>query len=260
MIRITVLSENTSREGFESEHGLSLFIKTDKHSILFDMGQGELFLRNADRLGIDLRDVDVAVLSHGHYDHGGGLKAFLDINEKADVFVSRYAFCDYRNANGNYIGLDSSLSDCNRLKYVSCDTVIDGELTVAVSANEHFPVVTDLTEMTEVSTVPDRFLHEQYLIITDGNKKTVISGCSHRGVLNVAKTHTPDCLAGGFHISKILLDEAGRVQICELARALTDTGAKYYTCHCTGTAQYEYLKSLMGDRIEYISAGSSIDI
>ena len=71
MIRITVLSENTSREGFESEHGLSLFIKTDKHSILFDMGQGELFLRNADRLGIDLRDVDVAVLSHGHYDHGG---------------------------------------------------------------------------------------------------------------------------------------------------------------------------------------------
>jgi 7,8-dihydropterin-6-yl-methyl-4-(beta-D-ribofuranosyl)aminobenzene 5'-phosphate synthase len=83
-MKISVLCENTTKkENILSEHGLSLFIETEKHKILFDMGQSDAFLKNAKTLGIDLSTVDIAILSHGHYDHGGGLRAFLEYNEKA---------------------------------------------------------------------------------------------------------------------------------------------------------------------------------
>ena len=92
-MKITCLAENTtSRPDIEAEHGLSLYIETNGKKILFDMGQGELFIRNAKRLGIDLSDVDIAVISHGHYDHGGGLRSFLEINKKAPVYISEHAF------------------------------------------------------------------------------------------------------------------------------------------------------------------------
>lgn len=76
-MKITALTENTSCSPFFGcEHGLSLYIVTNEYRILFDMGQTALFAENAEKLGVDLSCVDFAVLSHGHYDHGGGLKRF----------------------------------------------------------------------------------------------------------------------------------------------------------------------------------------
>ena len=87
-MKITALLENTSeREDMLTEHGLSLYIETQNHTILFDMGQSGLFAKNAAVLGIDLGAVDIAVLSHGHYDHGGGLAVFLEINKTAPVWI-----------------------------------------------------------------------------------------------------------------------------------------------------------------------------
>ena len=115
-MRITALAENTSvSDNFGAEHGLSLYIETDKHNILFDMGQTALFSENAEKLGIDLSMVDIAVLSHGHYDHGGGLKKFLSINDKAPVYINRYAFEPHYNGKEKYIGLDISLQDNERI-------------------------------------------------------------------------------------------------------------------------------------------------
>ena len=94
-MKISVLCENTSKQpNIASEHGLSLFIETEKHNILFDMGQTDLFAKNAREMNIDLKIVDIAILSHGHYDHGGGLKTFLSINDKAKVYINRDAFGD----------------------------------------------------------------------------------------------------------------------------------------------------------------------
>ena len=73
-IKITVLVEDTKNENLPSAHGLSLYIETPENKILFDMGPNELFWENAEFLGIDLNTVDTAVISHGHYDHGGGQK------------------------------------------------------------------------------------------------------------------------------------------------------------------------------------------
>ncbi|MBR2615965.1 MAG: MBL fold metallo-hydrolase, partial [Clostridia bacterium] len=110
-MKITVLSENTSsRDCIAAEHGLSLLVETGKLHILFDMGQGDLFWENAKALGMDLATVDLAVLSHGHYDHGGGLERFLRENTTAPVYVHPLAFRPYYHGAERYIGLSDALS------------------------------------------------------------------------------------------------------------------------------------------------------
>jgi 7,8-dihydropterin-6-yl-methyl-4-(beta-D-ribofuranosyl)aminobenzene 5'-phosphate synthase len=76
----------------ESQHGLSMHIETKEHHILFDTGQNAKFINNAKILGVDLTKVDICVISHGHYDHGGGLKAFLKLNNHAKVYMHPEAF------------------------------------------------------------------------------------------------------------------------------------------------------------------------
>jgi len=78
---IKTLVENTAlSKNFGSEHGLSLYIEANSHKILFDVGASELFLENAKKLNVDISEVDYLIISHGHYDHGGGLRAFLREN------------------------------------------------------------------------------------------------------------------------------------------------------------------------------------
>ena len=116
-MKITSLLENTTtNEQFKVEHGLSLFIETENCKILFDMGQTDLFAENARTLGIDLAEVDSAVLSHGHYDHGGGLAKFLEINDHAPVYISEKVFQPHYNGTEKYIGLDCRLQGNERLR------------------------------------------------------------------------------------------------------------------------------------------------
>ena len=85
----TVLSDN--RVGLQIEHGLSLLLQTERYRLLLDTGASDLFIRNAEHMGIDLRSVDYVFISHGHSDHAGGLRYFLDINNHAKVILSPYA-------------------------------------------------------------------------------------------------------------------------------------------------------------------------
>ena len=86
-MKITCLVDDCAREGVGAEHGLSLWVEACGKKLLFDSGASGLFLENASRLGIDVADADFAVLSHAHYDHGGGLAAFLEANSRAKVYV-----------------------------------------------------------------------------------------------------------------------------------------------------------------------------
>lgn len=108
---IKTLVENTSiSEKLGGEHGLSLYIETKKHKLLFDTGASALFAENARKMKVDLSEVDLAVISHGHYDHGGGLKAFVNINSKAKIYLNQKSFEKYYSNRSNgekvYIGLD----------------------------------------------------------------------------------------------------------------------------------------------------------
>ena len=96
-MKITVLLENTTKDKrLKTKHGLSLYISTQKHTLLFDLGPGKQFLKNAETLGIDVSEADAAIISHGHDDHGGGLKAFLSANSKATVYVRQSARSEER--------------------------------------------------------------------------------------------------------------------------------------------------------------------
>ena len=89
-MKIVTLIENlANRSGLIAEHGLSFYIETDKSKIIFDTGQSSLFLNNAKKLNINIEDVDALVLSHGHFDHTGGLYPFLEANKKAKIFCKK---------------------------------------------------------------------------------------------------------------------------------------------------------------------------
>lgn len=130
-MKITTLLENTSaRPELSAEHGLSLYIETAEHRILFDMGQTALFSHNASVLGIDLAAVDIAILSHGHYDHGGGLTRFLTLNRTAPIYVNRHAFEPHYNGTEKYIGLDTALAHHRQLVFIDDTTVLADGITL----------------------------------------------------------------------------------------------------------------------------------
>lgn len=262
-MKITAILENTTnKQNMQTEHGLSLFIETKKHRILFDMGQSEMFAENAKKLGIDLTAVDIAILSHGHYDHGGGLKKFIEINKNAPVYISKYAFEPHFSGTEKYIGLDVSLKGKNRLTEIGEELKIDDELTIYPS-NSHSPYPADsfgLNMLENNKLIPDDFRHEQYLMINENGKKVLISGCSHKGILNIADRFKPDILIGGFHFVKLDPETDGRQELEKAAEILKKNKTDYYTCHCTGTAQFKFLKTLMGDKLGYLPCGEVIEI
>ena len=263
-LKISVLSENTTNvDGIFPEHGLSLLIETEEKHILFDAGQSGLFVDNAICMGIDLGRVDIAVLSHGHYDHSGGFNKFLEINKKAKIYVNENAFKDYYNGTEKYIGIDDELKTSNRLVVTGDEYVIDTNLKLFTENNENreFLSNSDGLNIKEGNCFcQDNFNHEHYLEIFENGKKYLFSSCSHKGVLNIEKWFQPDYFIGGFHISKLNPDTDDKHILDNIANELLNYSTRYYTGHCTGVDQYKYLKSIMGDKLEYISAGRTLNL
>ena len=253
-MKIISLVDNCSqRENIGCEHGLSLYIEVGGKKILFDAGQTELFSENARRLSVDLSAVDVAILSHGHYDHAGGLKAFLGINRGAKIYLRATATLPHFNGE-RYIGIDPSLTECERLVFLDRDT----ELTEGIwlrSIDASPTVSGKMTESYGGRRLPDRFDHEQYLIIEEDGRRILISGCSHKGIIPIIEHFLPDIFIGGFHFMDMPLGE----ELDQMAERLSVLGCRYYTCHCTGQSQYDYLKQRM-KKIDYLSAGDIVEI
>ena len=255
----TLLDNVSSDPRLIAEHGLSLYIETKGLRILFDCGQSDAFAKNAEAMGIDLSLVDLMVLSHGHYDHGGGLRRFLELNEKAPIYLSPRAFEPHYRGTETYIGLDQTLRDCPRFRPVDQILRLHHRLTIYPAAlmPTPFPAPSyGLNLLEDGQFRPDDFLHEQYLLIEEDGKDILFSGCSHRGILNLADCFQPDVLIGGFHFKKLDPQSEGRKTLEEAAQILSSYPIRYGTGHCTGAAQYEFLHSLMGDQVKYLSVGT----
>ena len=258
-MRIVTLMENAAcRDGLAFEHGLSLYIEACGKRILFDTGQSGAFAENAEKLGVDLASVDLAVLSHGHYDHGGGLLRFLEINQTAPAYLRREAFGGHYNGTAKYIGLDEGLKVSDRLIFapdvleIAPGITLYGGPMALRQPIEPF----GLTRLEKGEFIPEDFCHEQYLILEEGGKRVCLSGCSHRGVVNIAARFRPDVLIGGFHFQK--LTDPDRLE--QAAEELLALGGVFYTGHCTGEAQLAFLKQRMGDRLRQIHSGTEFTI
>ena len=270
-MRVTMLLDNiSSSPALIAEHGLSLFIETAKHRILFDTGKTDAFARNAEALGIDLAAVDMAVISHGHYDHTGGLVRFLELNDHAPVYVQREAFGHFEAESARYIGIlpavATALRESGRLVLTGDTTELgDGLSLHSCNAEERsFPSQSGgLFMMQGGQPVQDEFRHEQYLSIRehgDSGKHVLISGCSHKGIQNIVQWFQPDVLIGGFHFMNVALDGEGTKILDSAAETLNAYNVDYYTCHCTGKAQFDWMKKLMGKRLHYLAGGMSAEL
>ena len=270
-MKVTALMENTSaREDCVGEFGLSFLIEANGRRVLFDAGQSEATLQNARALGIDMALVDTAVLSHGHFDHANGLPAFLRVNGAAPVYA-RVGYDGNQYARHNpaepdeYIGVSPELKDNDRVRVIADERydLGDGFTIVSYAKSEpafpieHFGLYRDEPE----GLVPDRFEHEQCLLVEEGDVRMLMTGCTHRGIRNVmhwSAGDAPTHVIGGFHFMKVPPEDTAYLNAA--ANDLLSFPAQYFTCHCTGLDQYRYLKQRMGDRLDYIAAGQSIEL
>ena len=261
-MKITSLLENTTKnEELFTEHGLSLFIETDEKKILFDMGQSDLYAKNSEILGIDLKNIDIAILSHGHYDHGGGLETFLELNKKAKIYINKNAFGDHFSGTEKYIGLNKNLKSSDRIIFTEDRTEIKENIILETCNDQTaiYPLSNEKMNIKNGETlIPDEFKHEQYLIINENGKKIVISGCSHKGILNITQLLKPDILIGGFHFKNTEMNTCGKNKLKNIAEELLKSNAAFYTCHCTGLEQFDFMKNIMKEKLEYLACGNRI--
>ena len=260
-MKITTLIENTTiSPSLTAEHGLSLFVEAAGHTFLFDAGQSGAFADNAGRLGIDLKTAEFAVLSHGHYDHGGGMTRFLERNRTAKLYVNQNAFGGHYNGAGRYIGLSDELRSSSRLILTGEEHTIAPGLTLCTCNDRPRAVPIEssgLTERVGDFLLPEEFRHEQALLIEEHGRRILLSGCAHKGVLNLLEWFRPDVFVGGFHFKQLSPDDP-RLRIWGEEMAKYDT--VFYTGHCTGAEQYAVLKEILGDRLNAISTGAVVEI
>ena len=272
---IKTLAENTSVSGdYNNEHGLSLYIETKKHKILFDTGASNLFLENAKKLNVDISDVDLAIISHGHYDHGGGLKAFLNANSKAKIYINQKAFDKHYSLRPNkdkiFIGLNEALLPNDRFVFVGDNLIIDDELELFsnVKGTKLNPSGNQaLLMQVGESIILDDFAHEQNLIIKEGEITLLVAGCAHNGIVNILEHYFEKNKAslthviGGFHLyNHASKENEDQAIVMQIGKYLKITGSNFYTCHCTGIESYKSLKEILGDKIQYLSTGSQLTI
>jgi 7,8-dihydropterin-6-yl-methyl-4-(beta-D-ribofuranosyl)aminobenzene 5'-phosphate synthase len=218
--------------------------------------------------------VDVAVVSHGHYDHGGGLNEFMKLNKKAKIFIRESAFAEYfsERAKGEfaYIGLDKTLINSERFVFTDEYLAIDDELELFSGIEENelfFKFNSMLKVMKNGELIKDSFVHEQNLIVKYGGKEILFCGCAHNGIVNIinhfhkTKLKYPDFVFGGFHLSSPRTKETEDEDVIkQLSFKLDVFGSVFYTCHCTGIGPFNQLKDSLKEKINYAAAGSCIEI
>lgn len=269
-MKFTVLIDDKPVDGFKTEHGLSLYAETNGKKILIDTGADDAFLSNAKKLGIDVADVDCCILTHGHYDHCGGIKAFLDNNKKAKVYIQVEAFYEFlsmKDGEVKNISLDSDILNDDRIMPIDGGLMLDDYAIIFKGLEDAHP--TSMLNLTLFKrdgefTCLDEFEHEQYVLLFEGNVSVLIAGCAHLGIANAMERakeiigEYPMIVIGGFHLQNdgaIETDE----YISELANTLKNFNSTYYTMHCTGTEGFEKLKSVLGDDIKYFKTGDEIE-
>lgn len=282
-MKITTLIENHTNDAapdLTAEHGLSLHIEHGGLSILFDTGATGAFSDNADQLGVDLSAVDLVVLSHHHYDHGGGLETFFATNTHAKVYLRSADVGEpYVRSFGlirRYIGLDETLFERYADRFVFVDEFT--EIAPGVLLFTNIAQTYDrpkgnkyLYLRRDDGYVHDPFKHELILAIRVEDGIVIFTGCSHSGALNMVETvidRFPDvpvkAVIGGFHLIGMPVFKTmggSRKEVQAIGNEmLTYPVHCYYTGHCTGEKAYNVLKDVMGERLHEITTGAVISV
>ena len=257
----TVLVDNRTNDGtLQTEHGLSILLETEKHRVLLDTGASDMLIGNAECLGLDLGTVDYVFVSHGHSDHAGGLRYFMEMNQTAKVIVSPDAI------SGKFYSKRRCLHSittewpeipAERLLTIEHSGWVADDLYVIARIPQVHPIPKGnqylFVQDVDGEYIQDDFRHELALY-TDG---LLFTGCAHSGLENIlaACPYPVKTVVGGFH----LLDgHETEEELLALAQRLSShyPNTQFYTSHCTGDAAFDILRSVMGGKMNGFSCGN----
>ena len=253
-IRITILLDNAaSKPGLLTEHGLSLWIEYKEKRILFDTGQSNKLIQNAKKLGVNLAKTDAIILSHGHYDHTGGLSAVLELAPHAVIYIHpaaikpKYSCKEFKirsigmpeaakQAIKNYkvVWTEKPLQLCNGVT-----------LTGQIPRKNDFEDVGGAFFVDENCHTPDGLLDDQALFIESPNGLIVVFGCAHSGVINtldyvnqLSNQSRIYAVLGGMHLVNASKDRMERT----IEAFKSYDIEKIIPLHCTGSEAIEHLR------------------
>lgn len=269
-MKAIVLVDNIGSGDLRGEWGLCIYIEYNEVKLLLDTGSSGLFLENAKKLHIPLEEIDYAVLSHAHYDHGNGIEQFFRHNHKAKFFL--------RDSCGEncykslwlfkkYIGLPKGILS----KWEERITLASGDFKIAegISLIPHKTPGLEAAGKRESMYVkgkggwmPDDFSHEQSLVFDTPKGMVIFNSCSHGGAGNIIQEVSDTfphkkvlALIGGFH-----LFNKSEEEVRSLAAQIRQTGIQtIYTGHCTGGKAYGILSRELGDTVQQLKTGLTID-
>lgn len=271
---ITMLVDNLAQAGLMHEHGLSMLIEHQQQRILFDNGQGEALFFNAEKLNVSLNDLDIIILSHGHYDHGGNLATLLLANPNAKF----YAHPDCKN-------IRYSLHPNKPIRTISLSPANIDAINAFPPAQIH--MITEVTEVTKgvwlTGAIPrlsesedtggpffldkagqceDLLKDDMSLCIETKTGLMVVCGCCHSGIINTleyikqqTKPNTKiNTLIGGLH-----LINANQQRLKQSIEYLNKQAIQHiYPGHCTGEHAMQLLQQQLKGGITISKAGLRI--
>jgi len=276
-LRITTLSENTAGAGnLLAEWGLSILIETDDINILLDTSSGISASHNVDILDVDLSKIDKIVLSHGHFDHTGGLRQVLrkvrkevEIIAHPDIWAAKYA--RRQGQKDRYIGVPFQRQELESLGARFTLTTKPTKITDNIMTTGEIPMVTNFEEIEpnrffvkeESGWQPDKLLDDQALIINTEQGLVVILGCAHRGIINTL--YHAQQLTGVKPIHMVLggchLIRASEERIWLTISALRELNVqKVGVSHCTGLPAAVIMAQEFGDKFFFSNAGTRINL
>ncbi|TYB93728.1 MAG: MBL fold metallo-hydrolase [Kosmotoga sp.] len=262
---ITVLCNDKALKGFRKEHGISFLIDLGNKKYLFDTGTTDVALENARKLGIDLNTIDSVIISHGHYDHLGGLAGFLRLIGKRKVYIGKGAlnrkFSGEKSASpkesyNEYLALGAEFETIEKNTKIS-----DGIFVISAA-----PFVTNERPQKKYKHInidrkeTDEFNDELTLLIIRESKGTVVTGCSHRGITNILAEAFRHCeienVLGGLHLLHKDVQELN--MICD---KLEEFGvSNYFIGHCTGDKAIRIMKERLSANFKEIMSGDIISL
>lgn len=271
--RVTCLvDDHVAGLALPTEHGLSLHVQTDGRRGLLDTGKSGLLADNARHLGLDLGRVEWVLLSHGHYDHTGGLETVLAAAPSAAIHAHPDAFgikgVEHQHASYE-IGCPASL---DRLKELGADLrLARGPLEIApgLLCTGEIPRITDFEAPEhrfwvedEEGRHPDTFFDDQALVLDTAEGLVVLLGCAHRGVVNTLRYvvrllpgRPLHLVMGGMH-----LYAADEERIDRTIEALVELGVERVgCCHCTGDVATSAFRDRFGARYVEIGVGAVVE-
>lgn len=262
-MEITTLIDNVVYgNNLSGEHGFSLFIRAGDRCIVFDTGQSGQFIKNAMTLGVDIKSVNVVIISHGHYDHTGGLHHFCQENKTAKIYIQPQARgMKYKNKS-RHIGIpfQSHLFE-NRFTEINVPVALSENIHIIPTIDIHYLEDTHFKGMYVKSGdnwEDDDFQDEQILVIIHNQSLVLISGCSHRGITNIIETAMRHfklpvyAVFGGFHLKdetpetvSFIIEKLGSYKIPLIG-----------VSHCTGMEAYARIRNeLPHSRVFYNYTG-----